>query len=194
MDDVENGNIRLPDFQRGWVWDDDRIKGLLVSISRGFPVGAVMTLDADGDVKFQSRLIEGVASNGFGREDQYLLDGQQRLTSLYQALRYKGPVETRPRPGRGRVIKRWYYIDISKSVDPLIDRDDTIFSVSEDRVVRSNFGRDVELDLSSSDREFENHMIPTEMVMDDSTEWLLGYIEHWQGREDYPYGHPGYFL
>lgn len=194
LDEVENGSIRLPDFQRGWVWDDDRIKGLLVSISRGFPVGAVMTLDADGDVQFQSRLIEGVASNGDGREDQYLLDGQQRLTSLYQALRYRGPVETRPRPGRGRVIKRWYYIDINKSVDPLIDRDDTIFSVPEDRVVRSNFGRDVELDLSSPDREFENHMIPTEMVMDDSTEWLLGYIEHWQGREDYPYGHPATFF
>ena len=48
LDNVGNGNIRLPDFQRGWVWDDDRIKGLLVSISRSFPVGAVMTLDAAG--------------------------------------------------------------------------------------------------------------------------------------------------
>ena len=94
LQDVGNGKIQLPDFQRGWVWDDDRIKGLLVSISRGFPVGAVMTLDAGGDVRFQSRLIEGVASNGNGLNEQYLLDGQQRLTSLYQALRYEGPVET----------------------------------------------------------------------------------------------------
>ena len=194
LNNVGNGNIRLPDFQRGWVWDDNRIKGLLVSISRGFPVGAVMTLDAGGDVRFQSRLIEGVASNGDGPEAQYLLDGQQRLTSLYQALQYEGPVETRPRPGGGRVIKRWYYIDIQKSLNPLADRDDTIISVPEDRVVRSNFGRDVELNLSSPDREFEKHMIPTEMVMNDSTDWLLGYIEHWQGRDDHPQDNPAAFF
>ena len=79
---VENGAIQLPDFQRGWVWDDDRIRGLLVSVSRGFPVGAVMTLDAGGDIRFQSRLIEGATSNGLRPTEQYLLDGQQRLTSL----------------------------------------------------------------------------------------------------------------
>ena len=39
LDDAESGKIQLPDFQRGWVWDDDRIRGLLASISRGFPVG-----------------------------------------------------------------------------------------------------------------------------------------------------------
>ena len=107
LDDIGEGKIRLPDFQRGWVWDDARIKDLLVSISRGFPIGAVMTLDAGGDIQFRSRLIEGVASNGNARQDQYqyLLDGQQRLTSLYQALRYEGPVETRDRPGGRRVIR-----------------------------------------------------------------------------------------
>ena len=41
---VETGKIQLPDFQRGWIWDDDRIRGLLASISKGFPVGAIMTL------------------------------------------------------------------------------------------------------------------------------------------------------
>ena len=48
LSDVENGGIQLPDFQRGWVWDDDRIKDLLTSILRGFPIGAVMTLEAGG--------------------------------------------------------------------------------------------------------------------------------------------------
>ena len=33
---VEQGALQLPDFQRGWVWDDDRIKGLIASISKGF--------------------------------------------------------------------------------------------------------------------------------------------------------------
>ena len=48
---VQSGKIQLPDFQRGWVWDEDRIRGLLASISRGFPVGAVMTLSAGGDIR-----------------------------------------------------------------------------------------------------------------------------------------------
>ena len=43
LQQVEDGQIQLPDFQRGWVWDDDRICGLLASISKGFPVGAIMT-------------------------------------------------------------------------------------------------------------------------------------------------------
>ena len=189
LEDVGNGKIQLPDFQRGWVWDDDRVKSLLVSISRGFPIGAVMTLDAGGDVRFRSRLVEGVASNGDGREDEYLLDGQQRLTSLYQALRYEGPVETRDRPGGSRVIKRWYYIDIQKVLNPLVDLDDTIISVPEDRVVRSNFGRDVILDLSSPDLEFEHHMLPTEKVME-SMDWMLKYLTYWQERGGHPQDDP----
>ena len=60
LQQVQNGYIQLPDFQRGWVWDDDRICGLLASISRGFPVGAVITLDAGSDIRFMTRLIEGV--------------------------------------------------------------------------------------------------------------------------------------
>ena len=106
LNDVHSGRIQLPDFQQGWVWDDERIKDLLVSISRSFPVGAVMTLSADGEIQFQKRLIEGVPTNGSANHEFYLLDGQQRLTSLYQALRSPCPVETRDRPGGNRVIKR----------------------------------------------------------------------------------------
>ena len=86
LNDVQSGKIQLPDFQRGWVWDEDRIRGLLASISRGFPVGAVMTLSAGGDIRFRTRLVEGVGENRITAADRFLLDGQQRLTSLYQAF------------------------------------------------------------------------------------------------------------
>lgn len=193
LDGVANGRIQLPDFQRGWVWDDDRIKDLLVSISRGFPIGAVMTLDAGGDLQFRSRLVEGVALNGEDQASEYLLDGQQRLTSLYQALRYEGPVETRYRPGGSWIIKRWYYIDMQKALSPLADLDETIFSVPEDRVVRSNFGRDITLDLSSSDFEFEHHMLPTEKIMN-VMDWMLGYLGYWKDRGAHPAGDPVAFF
>ena len=45
MSDVDNGKIQLPDFQRGWVWDDNHIRALLASITCNFPVGAAMFLE-----------------------------------------------------------------------------------------------------------------------------------------------------
>jgi len=41
---MEEGSIQLPDFQRGWVWDDERIKALIASVSLGYPVGALMSI------------------------------------------------------------------------------------------------------------------------------------------------------
>ena len=49
------GGIQLPDFQRSWVWDEDRIKSLIASVSRPFPVGALMTLDTGGGIKGANR-------------------------------------------------------------------------------------------------------------------------------------------
>ena len=193
LDSIERGDIQLPDFQRGWVWDDARIKDLLLSISRGFPIGAVMTLDASGDVQFVSKLIEGVTEDGKGGPGHYLLDGQQRLTSLYQSLRHEGAVATRDRPGSRRTLERWYYIDMRKALDPSADRDDMIFSVPKDKVVRANFGRDVVLDLSEPELEFERHMMPTEKVMDGMA-WGFAYAQHWQGRGDHPHGDPFTFF
>ncbi len=48
--DCGKGAMQLPDFQRSWVWDQDRIRGLVASISRAFPVGALMTLETGGPV------------------------------------------------------------------------------------------------------------------------------------------------
>ena len=55
---ITEGKLQLPDFQRGWVWDDDHVRSLLVSVARSFPVGAVMLLETGGDVRFQVRPIE----------------------------------------------------------------------------------------------------------------------------------------
>ena len=188
LDQVHSGKIQLPDFQRGWVWDDDRIKDLLVSISRSFPVGAVMTLSADGDIQFKKRLIEGVPDNGDAKHERYLLDGQQRLTSLYQALVYPCPVNTRDRPGGNRVIKRWYYLDMRAALNPSADPEDLIISVPENHVETRNFGREIVLDLSCKDLEFQQHMMPTERIMD-NTAWGFEYAQYWNALDDqHPHG------
>ena len=50
---IEAGTIQLPDFQRGWVWDDEHIRSLLVSIARAFPIGAIMLLESGGEARFK---------------------------------------------------------------------------------------------------------------------------------------------
>lgn len=172
---VQVGSIQLPEFQRGWIWDDYRICGLLASVSRGFPVGAIMTLDADSDIRFWARPIEGVCINGV-KPDVFLLDGQQRLTSLYQAMLHNGPVDTRD--SRGKKIKRWYYMDMIKAMDSDVDREEAIFSVPENRRISDNFGRNTIVDLSEPELEYKNHMIPTERLFN-SIPWMLEYIQYW---------------
>ena len=174
LDDAGSGKIQLPDFQRGWVWDDDRIRGLLASISRGFPVGAIMTLEAGGNIRLKSRMIEGATEPQQNNAEAFLLDGQQRLTSLYQSLLHEGPVNTHD--ARGRRIKRWYYVDMQKAMDPDFEREDAIISVPENKIETKNFGREIAHNLSSRELEFEKHMMPTERLLDSKTDWLLGYI------------------
>jgi uncharacterized protein with ParB-like and HNH nuclease domain len=55
----QKGVMQLPDFQRSWVWDEDRIKSLIASVSRAFPIGALMTLETGGEVDFKPRPVEG---------------------------------------------------------------------------------------------------------------------------------------
>ena len=177
LNQVENGDIQLPDFQRGWVWDDDRIKGLLTSICRGFPIGAVMTLQAGGEIRMKTRPIEGVDEGTATSPTTFLLDGQQRLTSLYQSLRYPGPVDTHD--NRKKKIKRWYYIDMKAAIEPGADPEDIVISVPENRRTTRDFGRKDILNLSSEEKEYEEHKIPTEKLMNPMT-WMMGYITYWR--------------
>jgi uncharacterized protein with ParB-like and HNH nuclease domain len=66
LDQARVGNLQLPDFQRGWVWDDGHIGSLLASISLSYPIGAVMTLQTGNpDVRFRPRPLEGGLLHGW---------------------------------------------------------------------------------------------------------------------------------
>ena len=167
--DICDGKIQLPDFQRGWVWDDDHIRDLLVSIARSFPVGAVMLLEAGGGVKFQTRPIEGLEDSARGVEpEKLILDGQQRLTTLTQALALTTLVKTRT--NKGKKIQRHYYFDIKSALEAVHDLDAAIVAVDKTRQIRSNFGREVELDLSTRELECKQLYFPCDQIMN-SNEW-----------------------
>jgi uncharacterized protein with ParB-like and HNH nuclease domain len=95
LKDVSTGVVQLPDFQREWKWDDERIRSLLATVTLGYPMGVVMTLETGGDgARFKPRPLGGVELAKNREPGQLLLDGQQRLTSLFQALKSGLPVHT----------------------------------------------------------------------------------------------------
>ena len=172
--EIKEGKIQLPDFQRGWIWDDDHIHDLLVSIARSFPIGAVMLLEAGGEVRFQTRPVEGLEEK-VPRDrvpEKLILDGQQRLTTLTQALSLDKPVRTRT--AKRKKIKRNYYFDIQKVVDGPDSLDDAVVAVDENRQLRSDFGRKVKLDLSTTELECQHLHFPCNQIMNsDSWETTL---------------------
>lgn len=161
--DITAGKVQLPDFQRGWVWDDNHVRSLLVSVARSFPVGAVMLLDTGGEVRFQVRPIENVDfPNGIPEPEKLILDGQQRLTSLTQVLALNKPVRTFDE--KGKRIDRYYYIDIRQALEAE-QLEDAIIAVEQSRQLKTNFGRDVALDLSTPQLECEQLYFPCNQIL-----------------------------
>lgn len=170
------GKLQLPDFQREFKWDDERIRQLLVTILRGHPMGVIMILQTGGEqFRFKPRPIAGV-TGAVGAPQYLLLDGQQRLTSLVQSLTGGGVVDTDG--DRNEKLTRRYFLDIEKSLGTAADQEDAVLSVPEDGVVRENFGRDVVRDLSTREGQIANGFMPfTALFNNTATGWLLEYMQ-----------------
>jgi hypothetical protein len=172
------GQLKLPDFQRSWVWDEDRIRSLIASVSRGFPVGALMTLRTGGSVNFKPRCVEGApVQSQQTPHDALLLDGQQRMTSLYQATIRRQVVNTVT--PKNKHVKRWFYIDMLAALDSSVDRDEAIVGVPGDKRLTSNFGREIDLDLSSDLLEYKHLMYPVSQVFNWDV-WQDGFDDYWR--------------
>lgn len=88
LKDIKNGRIQLPDFQRDWVWDDTRVRRLLTSISLAYPIGVVMMLQQSIQSRqFKPRLVDGVLKPENHEPNLLILDGQQRLTTMFMVDR-----------------------------------------------------------------------------------------------------------
>jgi hypothetical protein len=169
MKAVVAGGIQLPDFQRGWVWDDNHIQSLLVSIGRSFPVGAVMLLETGGAVRFQVRPVENVQLPlPLPEAAKLILDGQQRLTTLTQVLCLDGPVKTRT--DKGKAINRYYYFHIPTALEGPEQLENALRALDESRQAKSNFGRTVDLDLSSRELECQQLYFPCNQILN-SDQW-----------------------
>ncbi|OHQ56299.1 hypothetical protein HMPREF2617_04800 [Corynebacterium sp. HMSC070H05] len=172
LKDTTTGVIQLPDFQRQYKWDEERVRQILVTVLRGHPMGVVMLLETGNDqVRFKPRPVEGTDVQD--KEPGYLLlDGQQRLTSLTQALTGDGVVHTKD--ARGKLLDRRFFINIA---DALADPDrveDAVIAVPADGIMKKNFDRDVVLDLSTTEKQYENGYFPLNLLYSsEGTRWLM---------------------
>jgi hypothetical protein len=179
LDGIAAGQIQLPDFQRGWVWDDNHIRSLIASLSLSYPIGAVMFLEAGG-VPFKPRLFAGVQLQPAPKPKTLVLDGQQRLTSMYLSLRSGQPVPTRTE--KGADIRRLYLLDMAKCLDPDADREEAVISVPESLQVTSDFGRKVDLDVSTPELQYAQRLFPVALLFDIQgfMTWESGFSAHHQ--------------
>lgn len=89
---LQNGEIKLPRFQRFQAWDKKRITSLLETITYNLPLGVTLLLEVDKE-KFISRYLETAPQTGV-KVSEHLLDGQQRLTALWRSMHNNYESET----------------------------------------------------------------------------------------------------
>ncbi len=127
LDHVDSGDMALPKFQRGYVWNRDQVRGLMGSLYRRHPVGSLLvwaTPAEDASHRGDQDLAPGVV--------RLLLDGQQRITSLYGIIRGEPPAFF---DGNKRVFTDLYFhigTEEFRFYQPLLMRDDPLWiNVSE---------------------------------------------------------------
>ena len=173
---IEEGDWQLPDFQRDYVWSDVDSRRLIASVVNDFPVGALLTLETGGLVNFKSRPIEGASAKS-KFVSRLLLDGQQRMTSLFMAIYTDKPVRTKS--GGNKERKRYYFIDIELALSSDNGFEDFIIGVPETKQLRKYKGNVGKIDLSREEEQFKNHLFPLNRIFNFSS-WYSGYVTYWK--------------
>ncbi|WP_194244059.1 DUF262 domain-containing protein [Nonomuraea phyllanthi] len=129
---IHKGAIALPHFQRSFVWEPKRTIELLKSVISRYPAGTLLTWEQSTEANFGYRTFEGVLPTDT-KPRRLVLDGQQRLTSLYQALTGTGDHKF--------YMRVWPFIDEENySLVPLeqVDLDSAIMANDISRRARQN--------------------------------------------------------
>ncbi len=93
LSDIETGVLGLPDLQRPFVWQNIKVRDLLDSMLRGYPIGYLMLWDAPDDINKEKQI--GIEEHTIKAPRQLIIDGQQRLTSLYAVMYGKEVLDSR---------------------------------------------------------------------------------------------------
>jgi len=174
LEEVNAGKIQLTDWQRDWVWTDENIKSLLMSISFSFPIGAITALQTGGsEVVFKARPFIGtnLDEESFDIDiiEKLIIDGQQRITTTYQAFYNESVLVKSNRSKNFQNIR--YYIDIEKAIQAI---DDDYVIDKRDCIISGVF---------TDEEQFEMSLFPFNKVIDPS-DWRIQYKSYWDAVKD----------
>lgn len=90
VDGIDTGQVVLPDFQRDFDWGAGDIRALLGTVLNGWPMGSLLLIEGSANEEFYAPRAVDLAPPIADEVVYTILDGQQRLTSMYHALTGKG--------------------------------------------------------------------------------------------------------
>jgi hypothetical protein len=169
LKDIDNGSIKLPEFQRDFRWEIGDVIDLIISILRGFPAGVLLFWNVSNKKdKLAERPFEG-ADRASANTMYQVLDGQQRLTSLYQ-LFYKEYVVLKG----GR--ERKFFINLEKLKKQ--EYDDCIEYFSPREVMRQK--------LNEVDVQISRKLLPLNILFDENKlrDWKIRFVSKYSSQQD----------
>lgn len=181
LPDIHDHKAALPNFQREWIWEPYMVRDLIVSVANRYPAGSLLTMPNTGD-KFALRPFSGSGSTLKATPNLMVLDGQQRLTSLYQSLFSQAGI----RGSKGGT--HFIYLDIEHLTRDMADEsqedarfEDCVYTVAvnkDGRRHRYKALREFD-DITTYEQEIEHGVLPLYMVFspDDLSRWRDDYLE-----------------
>lgn len=92
IEKIDTGELGLPELQRPFIWKDSKVRDLFDSLMRGYPIGYLMLWECPALEKKKSI---GVDSHSYDSPKEVIIDGQQRLTSLYAVMKGKKVINSK---------------------------------------------------------------------------------------------------
>lgn len=178
---IHKHKVALPNFQRPWVWEPNMVRDLIISIAYRYPAGSLLTMPVVNG-GFGLRAFEGSGTTLNNQPNLMVLDGQQRLTSLYQALYQLEGVTVKNRTYHFYVDVNVLMADEDGSIevgDPFFEQ--ALFFVMVDKKGRRIRYEDLKplYEISTSDQELEVGALPLGLTFDADgrlAEWRKAYL------------------
>lgn len=176
---IDSHKVALPDFQRDWVWWPEQVHSLIISVAYRYPAGSLLTMPVSND-SFALRPFKGSGETLRDKPSLMILDGQQRLTSLFQAM-YS-------REGVVRDGKTYhFYLDVPVLLsddDGAIEVGDPCFDAALFYVKAEKSGKRVRYEglqpryeLTTPEQEIEAGVLPLWSIFDSDD-----YVSRWRDR------------
>lgn len=98
IEKIDTGELGLPELQRPFIWKDSKVRDLFDSLMRGYPIGYLMLWECPSLEKKKSI---GVDLHSYDSPKEVIIDGQQRLTSLYAVMKGKKVINSSMQQKKG---------------------------------------------------------------------------------------------